>query len=232
MLTRAVSFNIGEFIRLKGARLSTVFLSLVGIFSLQQMSQIYTIFQDSVKLPEPFQSKLVELKEAMEGMVKLLVSSSSIPELLWVILIVAVIPAVSEEVLFRGLIQRTLEKSIRPLWSAVLTGVIFGVFHINPFSFLPLVLIGIYLGFVALRADSILVPILAHFFNNLMACIAAYLNVEDDYIVGRQAGNASFGSLILIFLIFGAIFALSTYYLVRFTRPYKKAPDEGNPIYP
>ncbi len=219
VLARAVTYNLKEFMRFKAANPAAVLLSFVGIFSLQQISQVYVMLQDSIKLPEPFQSKMVELKELMEGMVNLLVSSSTVPELIWVIFIIAVIPAVSEEVLFRGLIQRTLEKSIRPFWSAALTGVIFAFFHMNPFSFLPLVLIGIYLGYIAMRADSLVVSILAHFFNNAIACVAAYLRVSDDYVLVGKAGELSTGSLFLIVIFYCSVFSLSTYYFIRVTRP-------------
>src|SRR5208283_2979510 len=152
----------------------TFFIPLVGIFSLQIMLQIYLVFQERIPLPPELEHQLEEFKQLMDEAYKLLVNSNSIPELFWVIFVIALIPAIAEELLFRGLVQRSFEKSMSPMRAAIATGIIFAGYHLNPSSFVPLAVIGIYLGFLAMRADSLWVSMATHFYNNALATIVFY----------------------------------------------------------
>jgi len=219
ILARLVSFRPGEYLRISLPDVRTVIVPLVGIFSLQQMLQVYLIFQEKIPLPEQLQSWMQKFKDIFDQLYKILVGSNSVPELFWVIVVIALIPAVSEEFLFRGLIQRSFEKTVTPLRSAIVTGIIFGAYHMNPFSFVPLAVIGIYLGFLTMRTGSVWVSVVAHFFNNLLACVALYLKIDDDYVVLGKSGEMTAGVLLLTFWIFGIIFLLSMIYFLKITKP-------------
>ena len=221
ILVRLISFKPVEYFRLKLPTLQTVLVPLVGIFSLQQVLQIYLIFQEKIPLPENIQSMIDKFKAMFEELYKQLVVAHSVPELLWVIFIIALIPAVAEEFMFRGLIQRSFENGLNPVRGVILTGIIFGAYHLNPFSFIPLVIIGIYLGFLTLRSGSIWVSVVTHFFNNMLACLSLYFNMKDDYVVMGNADGMSTGNLIFTFWLFGVIFILSTYYFLKITKPSK-----------
>ncbi len=217
ILVRFVSFSTKEFLRVRVPDVRLILFSLVGIFSLQQVLQVYLTLQDKIPIPEPFQSQIQKFKDLIEEAYKQLVSTNTIPELLLILLVIAVIPAIAEEFLFRGLIQRSFQKKFTPLHSAVFTGIIFGAYHLNPFALVPLAGLGIYLGFLAMRSDSIWVASTAHFFNNALACIATYLHLSDDFVVTgdpqAMSGAGLFGTLIL----FSGIFAVSTYYFIKIT---------------
>ncbi|MBI3765814.1 MAG: CPBP family intramembrane metalloprotease [Ignavibacteriales bacterium] len=208
-----------QFLRLRVPDPRTLLVALVGIVSLQQMMQVYLVFQDKIQFPEPIQSQLDKLKDLIEGIYKTLVSSSSVSELVGVIVIIALIPAISEELFFRGLVQRNFEKGLTPIRGVMLTGIIFGAYHLNPFAFVPLAVLGMYLGFLTMRADSIWVSIAAHFYNNLFACLALYFQVKDDYVVMGNANEMSLGGLLFTFWLFGVVFLISTYYFIKITAP-------------
>lgn len=219
LLVRLATFSPREYLRIRRPDFRTLLLPLVGIFSLQQMLQIYIVFQDKIPVPEQMQSVFHEYKEMIEEAYGVLVGSNSIPELLVVILVIALIPAIVEEVLFRGLVQRSFEIGLGRLRGVMLTGIIFGVYHLNPFSLIPLVALGIYLGFLAMRANSLWVSIAAHFYNNAAACIAIFLQQDDDAIVTGNPNEMSLAMLLGTFWFFGVIFLLSTYYFVHITKP-------------
>lgn len=218
-LVRFVTNRPMEFVRFRTPKIGVILVPVVGILSLQQMLQIYLFYQEKIPLPESLERLSQQMKEAYEEIAKLLTGSSSVPELLWVILIIAFIPAIAEELLFRGLVQRTLEKSSTPLRAAVATGIIFGAYHLNPASFVPLAVLGAYLGFLAMRADSIWVSMAAHFYNNAFACIAVYYNADDDVMLAGNTNTMSNGELLLTFWSFGVVFLLSTYYYIYLTKP-------------
>jgi sodium transport system permease protein len=87
------------------------------------------------------------------------------------LLLTAVTPAVCEEALFRGPILRGLRTRFSPLGSAVITGLLFGLFHLSVWRLLPTAVLGVVLSLIALSADSIVPAMVAHFANN--ACIIA-----------------------------------------------------------
>jgi len=85
------------------------------------------------------------------------------------LLLVAVSPAVCEEALFRGPILRGLVSRFSPVGAALLTGILFGLFHADIWRFVPSTLLGVGLSAIALASDSIVPAMVAHFVNN--ACL-------------------------------------------------------------
>jgi sodium transport system permease protein len=94
------------------------------------------------------------------------------------ILLMALTPAVCEEALFRGPILRGFAVQFSPLATAVLTGALFGLFHVDLWRLIPTGLLGVALSLVALRSGSILPSMLTHFINN--ACLVTLAWVGAD----------------------------------------------------
>jgi membrane protease YdiL (CAAX protease family) len=216
------------FARMFTNRLSTVFpvrvptllettYALVALFALQRILEVYLALQDQLPLPEYVQQLLTPLREMMQALVKVLVGASSVPELLFVVLVVALVPATVEELLFRGLIQRSFERVLSPFVSAVLAGTIFGLFHLNPFELVPLMVLGIFFGVLRLRSQTMLLPMGAHFLNNLMAVLAYYFGIDQPLPPGAPNPMASAGMLIMQFLFFGTLFAVTFLAYLRST---------------
>ncbi len=217
LLVRLVSFSPREYLRLRAPRLQPVLLALLGIISLQQILQIYLVLQDKIPLPEELGHQLDRYREMVEESMKMLVGAGSVPELLWVILVIALIPAVVEEFLFRGLIQRSIERGSSPIHGAIVTGIVFGAYHLLPSSIVPLSLLGIYLGFLAYRSDCLWVSVIAHFFNNAVACVATYLRMDDNAVLTGNPKEMSLAMLLGTLWFFGILFLLTTYYFFRVT---------------
>ena len=222
ILVRYAALSPRSFLRLRIPDFRTLILPLVGVFALQEMLQVYLVFQERIPLPEPLQKISQEFKQLFEEAYKLLASSSSVPELLWVILVIALIPALAEEFLFRGLVQRCFEKGLGPAWAIVLTGIIFGLYHLNPFSFVPLAVIGMYLGFLAYRSNSLWTSVAAHFYNNAIACVATFFHMDEDSLVVGNPEKLSPGFLLAVFWFFGVVFLIATYYFLRITALYEE----------
>ncbi len=92
----------------------------------------------------------------------------------------SLIPAASEEWFFRGMLQRALLKEWKPRTAIVASSVLFGVFHILSSSavsldrFLPTMLIGLLLGYLAFRSRSILPGIILHATHNAIVVFLGY----------------------------------------------------------
>ena len=94
----------------------------------------------------------------------------SVPFLVSVV-IVAVLPAICEEAVHRGVILHTLY-TIRKEWLVVLImGIYFGVFHTDPIRFLPTAILGAAISFVMLETENIVYPAVFHFVNNFLPLV-------------------------------------------------------------
>jgi membrane protease YdiL (CAAX protease family) len=201
--------------RVPGLREST--LALLALFSLQRVFEAYMFFQERIPMPEILREIFEPIKKMFEELMKVLLRADSPGELLVVILVVAVVPAVVEELLFRGLIQKIFERLMSPIVSAVLAGTIFGLYHLNPFEIVPLVGLGVFFGLLRYRSQSLLVPVAAHFFNNLMAVLASFYDLQDDNLIAATQTTASTPVMIFELIGFALLFFLTFVLYLRLT---------------
>ena len=91
------------------------------------------------------------------------------------LIIMAIIPAIGEELFFRGFLQKSLISVTTNQHIAVLiTSFLFSVIHFHLDGFIPRFMLGILLGYMFLWSGSLWIPILAHFTNNAIAVIISY----------------------------------------------------------
>lgn len=92
------------------------------------------------------------------------------------LLMMAVIPAIGEELFFRGMLLKLMmdwtKKKHLPIF---VTAFLFSAMHMQFYGFLPRFLMGIFFGYLLVWSRSLIVPMVAHFVNNAMAVIFAYL---------------------------------------------------------
>ena len=204
----------------------TVFAAL-GLLFLQEVFQIYLFFQDRIPLPESLRKIVDPLKEMIDEMFRTLVSSHTMAELLFVILVVAVTPAIIEELLFRGLIQSSFERAVKPIWAAIITGIIFGAFHFNPFAIVPLIALGCYFGILRMRSMSIVITMTVHFLNNVTAVVVAYFAMDDKMIIGATKGpDINTPAILVQLFLFLALFVLSFSSYLRLTGDLRSRKEE------
>ena len=114
--------------------------------------------------------------------------------------IVAIMPAICEETLHRGLILYTF-KNVKQKWVIVIAmGIIFGVFHLDPVRSIPTGILGAAITYIMLETNNILLPMLLHFVNNAMSSLANMSNVGanlDAETVGEVAEQISGSTMTL-----------------------------------
>ena len=118
-------------------------------------------------------------KEAeAEWLTKQFMSATTISGLLVNLFLMAVLPALSEEITFRGVLQRLLNSQHSSLNSHIaiwLTATIFSAVHMQFYGFLPRMLMGALFGYMLAWTGSLWVPMLMHFINNAMAVSLYFL---------------------------------------------------------
>ena len=113
----------------------------------------------------------IELKKALEDMFK------DMPDFLTAFMLFAFIPAVCEEVAFRGFILTGLERRHVPRTAILMSAILFGFMHVFVSLFQQLfnaTLLGLVLGLLAVRSRSLIPGIVFHVINNGLAVAAGY----------------------------------------------------------
>ncbi len=91
-------------------------------------------------------------------------------DFLWLLLVFAVVPAICEEILFRGFLQAGLVRAFqRPATGIVCTAAIFALFHLLPQLYPGTLALGLFVGWLAQSSRSLLPAMLAHALNNALS---------------------------------------------------------------
>lgn len=149
-------------------------LGLFGILAIQLFASGYSHVQEYL-IPDNLLPAYKRIADRIDLLYRELLGGATHWDAARALIVGAVIPALSEEVLFRGVLQRSLEQVRTPRRAILITAIIFGILHLNIVSLVPLICIGIFLGFMAYYTQSLALPIVAHFFNNACAIIVLYV---------------------------------------------------------
>jgi membrane protease YdiL (CAAX protease family) len=118
-------------------------------------------------------------KEVVEGLRHAIAPTDGGRGTLLTLFLMALTPAICEEALFRGPILRGLRTRLSPAGAAILTGLLFGIYHLDPWRLLPTAILGVALSGIALASSSIIPAMVAHFVNNACLILLARLHADD-----------------------------------------------------
>ncbi len=131
--------------------------------------------------------------------------------------IVAVLPAIGEELLFRGLLQKLVKGMTGNYhWAIWITAVFFSALHLQFFGFLPRLLLGALFGYLLEWTGTLWLPMIAHFINNAAGVIVFFVTGEG--LEPDKPETPIFNSSVFFYaLISGVIvyFLLSYLYSIR-----------------
>jgi len=121
-------------------------------------------------------------------------------QLINTIILFAVLPAVSEELMFRGILQRIFSEWSGNKHTAIwASAILFSAMHNQFYGFVPRMLLGVMLGYLLLWSGSLWMPIIAHFINNGAAVIAIYLFRHNELAINPdKIGTESEWTTVLI----------------------------------
>lgn len=167
LMARLHSSRITGYLRLRGVDTSLLLLAVGGLIGLQPIVQWLAQLNQHLPLPETvrmFEQTQLELIQSV------LDSGLGVP---FNLVMLAVIPGLCEELLFRGYAQRQFERAGGAFWGVFASGVLFGCYHLRPSQLAPLVVLGFYLAYLVWRTGSLWPAILVHMLHNAIAVLAA-----------------------------------------------------------
>jgi membrane protease YdiL (CAAX protease family) len=153
---------------------------------------------------------MIKKEESAGRVFNMITSHKSFSTMLGNILIIAVLPAVGEEMIFRGVLQKILARVVRSENLAIwVTAFIFSSLHLQFFGFLPRFILGLVFGYLFYWSGTLWLPILAHFVNNAVSVAGEYFHSGDL----SEVTDAGFWQIMvgMIFPMF-AIFLIMLYF--------------------
>ena len=152
-------------------QLRDFFLWGVAILVSYPLVGYLTILNERIDFPD----FLTSSQDKTFQMLADILTMESSGELVMNIVIVGVLAAIGEELLFRGIIQQKLQKYFsNPHLAVILAGILFGGIHMQAERILPLSILGILLGYSFYYSKCILIPIILHFLNNSVQVVSLY----------------------------------------------------------
>lgn len=177
-------------------------LAILTLFFSQSLITLTSQWNQQIVIPDtwgPIGDWLRNSNTDVQAGYEALLNFRSFGHMVLTLLVVAVLPAVGEELIFRGGFQRLCEKWFTnehiAVWAAA---AIFSLFHFQVFFFLPRLLLGAALGYLYLWSRNLWYPILAHFFNNAWVILMAYFFLPEGGTAALLAPEEQLPALVLI----------------------------------
>ncbi|MFO7873260.1 MAG: CPBP family intramembrane glutamic endopeptidase [Bacteroidales bacterium] len=201
----------------KAPMLSGLIISVLIMLAALPMVNYVMELNQQLSLPESLgmlEEWMRQSEDAAEEMTERFLDVSSWQGLVFNIFLIAVVPAVGEEFIFRGALQRVLRQWFGNVHIAVIVAaILFSAMHLQFFGFLPRLVLGLILGYMFVFTGNIWVPVVAHFFNNAAAVLMHFMvhNNNIDYQVedigtGTMAPVMSIISLLAVLLLFRMLY--------------------------
>jgi len=158
---------------------SSVLLVLVLMFFAAPFVNFMGEINASMQLPAWLSSVENWMKDAEEKaaiLTEAFLKVDSVSGLMFNLFMIAFLPAIGEELLFRGVIQRVFTNMTKNYhWGIWISAILFSALHLQFYGFVPRMLLGVLFGYLLVWSGSMWLPIIAHFLNNALAVIALYM---------------------------------------------------------
>jgi len=194
----------GRFYTLKPVLILSVIVLIFSVFPFLNF-----LFEWNMSWTFPFgmHEWALEKEEQMKQMTEYLLKMNGLNDLALTLIVVAIIPGIGEELLFRGLLQTQLSFAIKNIHIVIwLTAFIFSAIHMQFFGLIPRILLGGLFGYIYYWSGSLKYSMIAHAFNNGFQVVVTYIlsTSETDYSLEEQTSfpiYATFMSLLFTIAI-------------------------------
>lgn len=226
LFSKWVYSDVGKIIRIRKPDFKELGMFTIGIVILTPLLQSFLYIQNyyleiwakNFSFINAVKSFFDEMNKMVEKTYGNLLNASNIFELILVVMVVAVVPALSEESLFRGFIQRSFELKYKKYIAAIITALFFSAYHFNPYGFIPLFILGAFFGFASYKSKTLLIPMFLHFLNNFTAVLLYHFIGDEEIIKSDPTVNPNeLSSYVWMFLglsilFVGLIIFINKYY--------------------
>lgn len=133
-----------------------------------------------------------EREDNADELTTFLTTFASSGQLLLAVLIIAILPAIGEEIVFRGLIQNELYRGTKNIHVSIwIAAALFSAIHFQFFGFVPRLFLGALFGYLYYWSGNLKLAILAHFVNNCVSVVALYFYQQGKFSFDVESADAA-----------------------------------------
>jgi len=207
-----LKFNPGhktDILNIKAIRLNDLILVIILAICAFPVTSLAGELNSHMELPEQLsgiERWMRDKEDYASQLMDLLMTPETLIGLLINILIIAFIPAVGEELIFRGVFQKLMQNIFRSGHLSVwFTSFIFSAVHFQFYGFLPRFILGLMFGYLFLWTRNLYLPMMAHFMNNAVPTVWSYMKGWENINEKSSAGLAEHSAAVILSLIAGSI---------------------------
>jgi membrane protease YdiL (CAAX protease family) len=207
--------SVKEYLGMQAPNANSSFVLVILIMLLAMpLINLIAYFNANIDLPasmDSLESYLKVKEESAQQLIEAFLNVSTLGGLLFNIFLIGVLPAIGEELAFRGILQRLFTNwSRNPHVGIIVAAFLFSAMHMQFYGFIPRFLLGMLFGYLYYWSGSIWMPILAHFVNNTTA-VLAYFFMGGEMV--EQMDNMGVTTQTIIAAVIGAVlFSWTVYY--------------------
>ena len=172
--------NFSEYLKInRSTRVQSFLLASICLLAVIPFINFLGAINSQMTFPESIsglEGWMKNMENAAQVMIEKFMKVDGISGLMFNIFMIAVLPALGEELMFRGVIQRIFSDWTKNYhWGIWISAFLFSAMHMQFYGFLPRMALGAMFGYLLVWTGTMWVPILAHFVNNLMGVLGYFL---------------------------------------------------------
>ena len=157
-----------------------LFLTIFIVIAFMSVNSIFIEWNASVTLPDfmkSFEIWAKEMEQQAQGLTIMMTRFDNPGDFILAMIVIGLVPAIGEEILFRGLIQNQFYAITKNIHVAIwLGGLFFSAFHFQFYGLIPRMLLGVLFGYLYYWSGNLIVAMLAHFINNGLTLVLLYMH--------------------------------------------------------
>ncbi len=211
--------GIDSYLQLNKKPNFSIFVAIILVLVIAPIVNVVVQWNESITFPASLRSLetvMRQMEDNAKKMTNLFLNADSFSVYLTNIVVLALVPAVGEELLFRGVLQKLLYDYSKKIHLAIwLSAFLFSALHFQFYGFFPRMLLGALFGYLLFWSKNLWIPIISHFINNLLAVSVYYFNDN----VGKNIDNIGTGKNAYIYIIASIFLFLSLlFYFYKINR--------------
>jgi len=225
ILTLMKPVEQNRFIDIKLPRGFEVILVIILVFCIFPINGFAGQLNEGMHFPDwlsGVEKWMVEKEDNANHLIDLLIDADTFSIMILNLIMIALLPAIGEELIFRGVFQKIFYRLMKSDHLAVVvTAFLFSAIHFQFFGFIPRFILGLVFGYLFLWSGTLWLPVISHFVNNAVPVIGSYIQGWD------KINTLSENSIRDQFMMLPIPIIISLVILLYFRNSYKKRADNN-----
>jgi uncharacterized protein len=184
-------------------------LTIVIVIVFMGLNSIFIEWNQNFKFPDAFtgwEASLRAMENQLTELTTYLTTFDSTSQVVIAFIVIAVLPAIGEELVFRGIIQKELFRGTKNIHLSIwIAAAIFSAIHMQFYGFVPRMLLGALFGYLYHWSGNLTLAMLAHFVNNGFTVIALYLHQQKMIDIDIESPESAPWQAVLFSAIFTVV---------------------------